>query len=76
MHKTYTDSYLTGKRAVNYGQKARYYVTNNHISIISPDIFQRVQDEIFCRAQVVIDEQGKQLNSEIDTAANICWVTF
>ena len=63
LHKTYTDSYLTGKRAVNYGQRARYYVAGNHIGIISPEIFQRVQDEIFRRAQVVIDEQGEQINT-------------
>lgn len=63
LHKTYTDSYLTGKRAVNYGQRARYYVASNHIAIISPEIFQQVQDEIFRRAQVVIDEQGEQINT-------------
>ena len=33
LHKTYTDSYLTGKRAVNYGQRARYYVAGNHIAV-------------------------------------------
>ena len=63
LHKTYTDSYLTGKRAVNYGQRARYYVAGNHIGIISPEIFQRVQDKIFRRAQVVIGEQGEQINT-------------
>jgi len=63
LQKTYTEDYLTGKRKVNYGQSQRCYVTGNHEEIISPEIFQKVQNEMFHRARVVFDEEREQIST-------------
>lgn len=61
--KTYTDNYLTGKRIINCGQRPRYFVVDNHIGIISAEVFQQVQDEMFRRARIAKDENGEQINT-------------
>jgi site-specific DNA recombinase len=63
LQKTYTEDYLTGKRKVNYGQRQRYYVIANHEGIISPEVFHQVQDEMFRRARVVLNEEGEQIST-------------
>lgn len=46
LQKTYTTDFLTKKKKVNEGEVPQYYVENSHNAIISPDIFNLVQEEI------------------------------
>lgn len=46
LQKTYSQDFRTKKRVVNKGEKRRYYVENSHESIISKELFERVQAEI------------------------------
>lgn len=47
--KTFTEDYLNGIRKKNEGQRPKYYVKDSHPAIISPEIFDRVQEEMFLR---------------------------
>lgn len=38
LQKTFTEDYLTGKRANNIGQRAKYYVYDTHEGIVSKEI--------------------------------------
>ncbi|WP_368271049.1 recombinase family protein [Enterocloster lavalensis] len=63
LQKTFTEDYLHGIRKKNTGQRAKYYVKGSHPEIISPEIFDKVQEEMFQRARLIVDENGKQVNS-------------
>lgn len=63
LQKTYTEDYLRGIRKKNTGQRAKYYVKGSHPEIISPEIFDKVQEEMFRRARLIVDENGEQVNS-------------
>ena len=63
LQKTYTEDYLNGIRKKNVGQRAKYYVKNSHPAIISVEVFDKVQEEMFRRARLVTDEKGRQVNS-------------
>lgn len=39
--KTFTEDYLTGKRKVNRGERAKYYIEDTHPAIGSKDVFDR-----------------------------------
>lgn len=58
LQKTYTKNYLTGERAVNDGQRARYYVANSHQAIVSKEMFDRVQEELVRRSRIIYNEDG------------------
>ena len=60
--KTFTEDYLNGIRKKNEGQRPKYYVKDSHPAIISPEIFDRVQEEMFLRARLVLDEKGEKSN--------------
>lgn len=62
MEKTFTEDYLNGIRKKNEGQRPKYYVKDSHPAIISPEIFDRVQEEMFLRARLVLDEKGEKSN--------------
>lgn len=47
--KTYIDSFLTKRVKVNHGERKKFYVEKSHEAIISPEIFDRVQQEIKSR---------------------------
>ena len=61
--KTFTEDYFNGIRKKNEGQRPKYYVKDSHPAIISPEIFDRVQEEMFLRARLVLDEKGEKLNT-------------
>lgn len=63
LQKTFTEDYLHGIRKKNTGQRAKYYVKGSHPAIISPEIFDKVQEEMFRRARLIVDENGEQVNS-------------
>lgn len=63
LQKTYTEDYLHGIRKKNTGQRAKYYVKGSHPAIISPEIYDEVQEEMFRRARLIVDENGEQVNS-------------
>lgn len=63
LQKTFTEDYLHGIRKKNTGQRAKYYVKGSHPAIICPEIFDKVQEEMFRRARLIADEKGEQVNS-------------
>lgn len=58
LQKTYTKDFLTKKQIKNKGEVQQYYVTENHEAIISPEVFDFVQDEM--------KRRGKQHGKRID----------
>lgn len=48
--KTYTVDFLTKKVKINSGERAMYYVENNHPAIIDRNTFNRVQEELARRS--------------------------
>ena len=58
LQKTYSKNYLTGERAVNHGQRTRYYVNDSHPAIVSKEIFDRVQEELAKRSRVIHKDDG------------------
>lgn len=56
--KTYTEDYITGKRKVNHGERAKYYVEDTHPAIVSKDVFDRVQAEMKRREKIVRNNDG------------------
>ncbi len=63
LQKTYKEDYLNIIRRKNVGQHPKYYVTGSHPAIILPELFDKVQEEMFRRARLVTDEKGNSLNS-------------
>ena len=51
LQKSYTVDFLTKKKKVNEGEIPQYYVEGNHEPIISPDVFEQVQQELERRKQ-------------------------
>jgi site-specific DNA recombinase len=58
LQKTYTEDFMTGKKARNIGQRNRYYVRNSHPAIVSEEVFDKVQEEMAKRARLVQKEDG------------------
>ncbi len=58
LQKTYTEDFMTGKKARNVGQRNRYYIRNSHPAIISCEVFDEVQEEMARRARLVRKEDG------------------
>jgi len=56
--KTFTEDYLTGKRKVNHGERAKYYAEDTHPAIVSKDIFDRVKEEMKRRERIVRNDNG------------------
>lgn len=46
LQKVYTEDFLTKKKVRNSGQVPQYYVEGNHEAIVSPEVFDLVQEEI------------------------------
>ncbi len=46
LQKSYTVDFLTKKKKVNEGEIPQYYVEGNHEAIISPEVFEMVQQEL------------------------------
>ena len=51
--KTFTEDYLTGRRKVNHGERAKYYIEDTHLAIVAKDVFDRVQAEMKRRERIV-----------------------
>ena len=58
LQKTFTEDYLTGKRADNIGQKAKYYVYDTHEGIVSKEIYMKAVCEMNSRRRVVKYDDG------------------
>ena len=63
LQKTFTEDYLNGIRKKNVGQRTRYYVKGSHPAIISPEIFDKVQEEMLNRARLLRTADGNQISS-------------
>ena len=51
LQKCYTIDFLTKKRKKNEGEVPQYYVKNSHEAIISPEVYDLVQEELKKRAK-------------------------
>lgn len=51
LQKSYTVDFLTKKKKINEGEIPQYYVEGNHEAIISPEVFELVQQELERRKQ-------------------------
>lgn len=71
LQKTYTEDFLTGKRAKNVGQRERYYISNSHEGIVSKEIFEKVQREMESRKRVVWNEEGSTTVRKKYNAQNV-----
>lgn len=58
LQKTFTEDYLTGKRANNIGQRAKYYVYDTHEGIVSKEIYMKAVCEMNSRRRVVKYDDG------------------
>jgi len=58
LQKTYTEDFITGKKGKNVGQRDLYYKTNSHPTVITAEIFDKVQEEMAKRARLVHKEDG------------------
>ncbi len=56
LQKSYTVDFLTKKKKVNEGEIPQYYVEGNHEAIISPEVFEMVQQEMERRKTSAVDE--------------------
>ena len=63
LQKSYTVDFLTKKKKVNEGEIPQYYVEGNHEAIISPDVFEQVQQELERRKQTPGRHSGVHLFS-------------
>lgn len=76
LQKTFTEDYLEGVRKKNVGQRTRYYVKGSHPAIISPEIFDKVQEEMLNRADCSEHLTAIRLVVVTVIAANICLVIY
>ena len=77
--KTYIEDCISKKVRVNTGERAQYYVENNHPAIIDADTFAKVQEELARRASKrkvkqigTKTEQGKYCGKYALTELLIC----
>lgn len=52
LQKIYTMDFLTKKKVMNQGIVPQYYIKDDHDTIISKELFYRVQEEKACRASI------------------------
>lgn len=62
LQKTFTENCITKKVKKNRGEKAKYFIANNHAPIVSQEMFKRVQQEMARR-------RGKRQTSDKATTA-------
>lgn len=58
LQKNYTEDFMTGKKVENTGQKTRYYIKDSHPAIVTPGVFDKVQEELAKRSRLVNKEDG------------------
>ena len=63
LQKTYTVDFLNKKRVKNDGIAPQYYVENNHEAIIPKEIFMRVGEEMYRRANMVSGKGKRRIYS-------------
>lgn len=63
LQKKFTVDFLQKKMKVNEGEVPQYYVENSHEAIISPELFERVQEEMARRRSLGRSYSGKSLFS-------------
>lgn len=58
LQKTFTEDFMTGKKRRNDGQPNKYYVKDSHPSIVSAEVFDKVQEEMVKSLRFVRKEDG------------------
>ncbi|NFH41459.1 recombinase [Clostridium sporogenes] len=69
--KTYTDTYTSSKQRVNNGAQDKYLMENNHETIISIGVFEKVQEEISITSNIeMVDGKVKRKNTHYSPKSN------
>ena len=63
LQKEYTLDFLTKKRKKNEGEVPQYYIENSHEAIVSPEIFEEVQQELKRRKEMGKTYSGNSIFS-------------
>lgn len=58
LQKTFTEDFMTGKKRRNDGQRNKYYVKDSHPTIVSAEVFDKVQEEMTKRSRFKSNEDG------------------
>ena len=62
LQKIFTEDYLNGVRKKKVGQSTRYYVKGSHPVIISPEMFDKMQEEMLNKARLLRTADGNQIS--------------
>jgi len=54
--KTYTGQFPNSQQKINRGEQEQYLMKNAHESIISIEVFEKVQEEMKCRSNIEMVE--------------------
>ncbi|AFS77548.1 hypothetical protein Curi_c04730 [Gottschalkia acidurici 9a] len=46
LQKPHTEDFITGRKSKSVGQRGHYYVTNSQPTIVSVEVFDKVQEEV------------------------------
>lgn len=68
LQKTFTVDFLTKKKKINEGEIPQYYVENSHPAIITPEVFDLVQQELIRRKSA----KGYKTGSSIFSGKIVC----
>lgn len=64
LQKTYVPDVLKREQKPNRGEKGKYLYENNHIGIISAEIFEMVQEERKKRSNLTVNEKGESIRKD------------
>ena len=63
--KTFTVDPISKRRLINYGEEDRYYISNHHEAIVSPDLFEAAQELLKYRSDNLVEyENGIRVTSK------------
>jgi site-specific DNA recombinase len=64
LQKSFTEDFMTGKKVKNTGQRTQYFVSESHPSIVTAEVFDRVQEEMAKRSRVIHHDDGSVCSSD------------
>lgn len=70
LQKEYIADPISNKRKKNHGELPQYYVEGNHETIIPPEKFDMVQQNIYENAHVILDQKASQKKYDDPTSRN------
>ena len=64
LQKTYVPDVLKREQKQNTGEKEKYLYENNHIWMISAEVFEAVQEERKRRSNLTMNEKGESIRKD------------